>query len=153
MKRWIPIGVVLVLVILAFGLCATAWNPGEFSGDWYCAETGELFRFQDGLVSCEQHNLLTGTIDAMCGAYCFDRDSVTVFSLGVAGLENPRQLYLIHGTACAGRKTVPEKHIFTAVSKRRWKINESPLPVYCGQRGFFQLNGYSEKGFIFSSMG
>lgn len=28
MKRWIPIGVVLVLVILAFGLCATAWNPG-----------------------------------------------------------------------------------------------------------------------------
>ena len=51
----------------------------------------ELFRFQDGLVSC-------GTIDAMCGAYCFDRDSVTVFSLGVAGLENPRQLYLIHGT-------------------------------------------------------
>ena len=98
MKRWIPIGVVLVLVILAFGLCATAWNPGEFSGDWYCAETGELFRFQDGLVSCEQHNLLTGTIDAMCGAYCFDRDSVTVFSLGVAGLENPRQLYLIHGT-------------------------------------------------------
>ena len=88
----------LVLLILAFGLCATAWNPGEFSGDWYCAETGELFRFQDGLVSCEQHNLLTGTIDAMCGAYCFDRDSVTVFSLGVAGLENPRQLYLIHGT-------------------------------------------------------
>lgn len=50
MKRWIPIGVVLVLLILAFGLCATAWNPGEFSGDWYCAETGELFRFQDGLV-------------------------------------------------------------------------------------------------------
>ena len=48
----------------------------------------ELFRFQDGLVSCEQHNLLTGTIDAMCGAYCFDGDSVTVFSLGVAGLEN-----------------------------------------------------------------
>ena len=46
----------------------------------------------------QQHNLLTGTIDAMCGAYCFDRDSVTVFSLGVAGLENPRQLYLIHGT-------------------------------------------------------
>ena len=73
-------------------------ESGEFSGDWYCAETGELFRFQDGLVSCEQHNLLTGTIDAMCGAYCFDRDSVTVFSLGVAGLENPRQLYLIHGT-------------------------------------------------------
>ena len=34
MKRWIPIGVVLVLLILAFGLCATAWNPGEFSGDW-----------------------------------------------------------------------------------------------------------------------
>ena len=98
MKRWIPIGVVLVLVILAFGLCATAWNPGQFAGDWYCAETGELFRFQDGLVSCEQHNLLTCTIDAMCGAYCFDRDSVTVFSLGVAGLENPRQLYLIHGT-------------------------------------------------------
>ena len=86
MKRWIPIGVVLVLLILAFGLCATAWNPGQFAGDWYCAETGE------------QHNLLTGTIDAMCGAYCFDRDSVTVFSLGVAGLENPRQLYLIHGT-------------------------------------------------------
>ena len=82
MKRWIPIGVVLVLVILAFGLCATAWNPGQFAGDWYCAETGELFRFQDGLVSCEQHNLLTGTIDAMCGAYCFDRDSVTVFSGG-----------------------------------------------------------------------
>ena len=52
MKRWIPIGVVLVLLILAFGLCATAWNPGEFSGNWYCAETGELFRFQDGLVSC-----------------------------------------------------------------------------------------------------
>ncbi len=98
MKRWIPIGVVLVLVILAFGLCATAWNPGEFSGDWYCAETGELFRFQNGLVSCEQHNLLTGTIDAMCGAYCFDRDSVTVFSLGVAGLENPRQLYIVHGS-------------------------------------------------------
>ncbi len=46
-------------------------ESGEFAGDWYCAETGELFRFQDGLVSCEQHNLLTGTIDAMCGAYCF----------------------------------------------------------------------------------
>ena len=68
MKRWIPIGVVLVLLILAFGLCATAWNPGEFSGDWYCAETGELFRFQNGLVACEGHNLLAGTIDAMCGA-------------------------------------------------------------------------------------
>ena len=98
MKRWIPIGVVLVLLILAFGLCATAWNPGEFSGDWYCAETGELFRFQSGLVTCEGHNLLAGTIDAMCGAYCFDRNSVTVFSLGVAGLENPRRLYIIHGS-------------------------------------------------------
>ena len=97
MKRWIPIGVILVLLILAAGLCATAWNPGEFAGEWYCAGTGELFRFQDGLVSCDGHNLLPDTDEAMCGAYCFDRDSVTVFSLGVAGLENPRQLYLIHG--------------------------------------------------------
>lgn len=69
MKRWIPIGVVLVLVILAFGLCATAWNPGEFSGDWYCAETGELFRFQDGLENPRQLYLIHGTDgDRLCGS-------------------------------------------------------------------------------------
>ena len=46
-------------------------ESGEFSGTGTARRPGELFRFQDGLVSCEQHNLLTGTIDAMCGAYCF----------------------------------------------------------------------------------
>ena len=97
MKRWVPIGVIFVLVILAAGLCATAWNPESFTGDWYCAKSGERYSFREGLVSCDGQNLLDGTDEAMCGAYCFDRNSVMVFARGVEGLETPRQLYLVHG--------------------------------------------------------
>ena len=140
MKRWISIGVVLVLLILAFGLCATAWNPGEFSGDWYSAGGGSCSGFQDGLVSCEQHNLLTGTIDAMCGAYCFDRDSVTVFSLGVAGLENPRQLYLMHGTdgdRLCGSKDAFRRNIFLPQSASGAGKLTNPLCPFIVGRGDF----------------
>ena len=95
MKRWIPIGVILLLVILAAGLCATAWNPELFTGDWYSAGSGERFSFREGLVTCDGHNLLDGTDEAMCGAYCFDRNSVMVFARGVEGLDVPRRLYLV----------------------------------------------------------
>lgn len=99
MKHWIPLGVVLsLLLILALGLFSTAWNPGDFTGNWYSSDDGELYLFREGMVVCEEHNIMTASEEAMCGAYCFDRDSVAVFAMGVEGLETPRQLYLIHGS-------------------------------------------------------
>lgn len=100
MKRWIPWGIVLILVLLLVaGLLSTALNPGAFTGEWYSA-SGERFHFREGVVTCDAYNILTGPDNAMCGAYCFDRNSIAVFSAGIPGLEVPRQLYLIHGEGC-----------------------------------------------------
>ena len=91
MKRWIVPGVGIGILLLLLGLFSTAWNPGNFTGNWYSAPDGTLYRFQEGLISREE----TGIPKGMCGAYCFDRNSVAVFADGVPGLEEPARLYLV----------------------------------------------------------
>ena len=91
MKRWIVPGVGIGILLLLLGLFSTAWNPGNFTGNWYSAPDGTLYRFQEGLISREE----TGIPEGVCGAYCFDRNSVAVFADGVPGLEEPAQLYLV----------------------------------------------------------
>ena len=46
MKRWIALGIVLLILIGGGCLLArTAVDPADYTGSWYGAEDGQLYRF------------------------------------------------------------------------------------------------------------
>lgn len=92
MKRWVVLGIVLVVLIA--GVCLlgkTAVNPGDYTGDWYGAEDGRLYRFREGIITVPEDMRKTG--DGFCGAYSFCRDSIVLFISDPDGESTVRQLY------------------------------------------------------------
>lgn len=93
MKRWIPVGIGLAVLLSAFiWLNRPVLQPEQFTGRWYAQNTGIRYTFEEGLIWPE------GT-DTFGGAYCFGKDSVFLFAPGVEGLEKEQQLYLVSDKA------------------------------------------------------
>ena len=85
--------IILVLILLLF--CQTALDPESFCGEWYSAEDQSGYLFQEGLVYRLKFGEEFSDTTPICGAYTYCRDSVFLFTEGVAGLEKETEIYLV----------------------------------------------------------
>lgn len=96
MKRWLPLGMILALILAAACcLSGTAIAPEDFTGTWYSAADGSVYVFREGIIECEAHQIPASGDTIFSGAYSFSRDSIVIFAVGVDGLEETQELYLI----------------------------------------------------------
>lgn len=92
MKRWIGLGTILIVLAAAISILGrTAVDPGNFTGEWYGAEDGRLYRFRDGIIDCPEESGSDGM--AFCGAYAFGGDRILLFILDKEGESQLRELY------------------------------------------------------------
>lgn len=98
MKRWVPLGVICILLLtIALGLSRPVIDPARFTGKWYSSSDGNLYLFQEGIIQCADHYVLTPEGEKVSGAYTFGSDTIAVFAMGIDGLDMVSQLYLIRG--------------------------------------------------------
>ena len=89
MRRWMLAG---LLAGLAAGAFLTRPIRSDYSGLWYSAGERQVYVFHDGLIS-KEGELENG--EAFLGAYCPAEQKLLLFVLGIDGLEQERELYLI----------------------------------------------------------
>ena len=92
MKRWIVFAIVIILFISIFALLAQkAMNPADFTGEWYGAEDGRLYRFREGIITGPSD--AQGAGDGFCGAYVFCADRILLFTVSSDGQSELKELY------------------------------------------------------------
>ena len=92
MKRWIVFAIVIILFISIFALLAQkAMNPADFTGEWYGAEDGRLYRFREGIITGPSDT--QGSGDGFCGAYVFCGDRILLFTVSSDGQSELKELY------------------------------------------------------------
>lgn len=92
MKRWIVFAIVIVLFISIFALFARkAVNPADFTGEWYGAEDGRLYRFREGIITGPADT--QGAGDGFYGAYVFCGDRILLFTVSTDGQSKLKELY------------------------------------------------------------
>ena len=92
MKRWIGLGIVLFILIGGGWLLArTAVDPADYTGDWYGAEDGRLYRFREGIITSSE--VEGEAASAFSGAYLFCRDRVLLFTVSPEGESVLKELY------------------------------------------------------------
>ncbi len=89
---WAIIGLILIsFVMIGF---QSAFDPTEITGDWYAADTGVRYHFQDGVITCEECSIDIADGTSYCGAYYSAKGKVLLFYSGADGLGGVRELYL-----------------------------------------------------------
>lgn len=96
MKRLAFFCILVSCLVLATGLCQTALDPNDFSGQWYSSENQNLYVFQEGLIHCPKHAVEISADESISGAYSCSRTSIFLFAKGIQGLEKEKELYLVH---------------------------------------------------------
>ena len=92
MKRWIVFAIVIVLFISIFALLAQkAIDPADFTGEWYGAEDGRLYRFREGIITGPADT--QGAGDGLYGAYVFCGDRILLFTVSSDGQSGLKELY------------------------------------------------------------
>lgn len=92
MKRWIAFAIVIVLFFSIFALLAQkAMDPADFTGEWYGAEDGQLYRFREGIITGPSDT--QGSGDGFCGAYVFCGDRILLFTVSSDGQSELKELY------------------------------------------------------------
>ena len=97
MKRKVVIGVVIsVLICVCIALNRKLLKPEDFTGAWYHAGDGALYTFEDGIITCTDHEeiLLGDTI--FSGAYSFAKEKAAIFVVDDNGVGDVVELYLVH---------------------------------------------------------
>ena len=90
MKRWIALGIVLLILIGGGCLLAqTAVDPADYTGSWYGAEDGQLYRFHEAIITRPSNH----QGDGFCGAYVFCKDHVLLFTVSPDGESRLKELY------------------------------------------------------------
>ena len=90
MKRY-TLGIILFFLFLVLLLSRDAITPEHFTGLWYCIEDAGVYQFQDGII--EQIKPFSTPI--MDGAYCFSRNTITLFVRDTQNLNTVKTLYWI----------------------------------------------------------
>lgn len=92
MKRWIAFAIIIVLFISIFALLARkAMDPADYTGEWYGAEDGRLYRFREGIITSPADNHDGG--DGFYGAYVFCADRILLFTVSSDGQSELKELY------------------------------------------------------------
>ena len=92
MKRWVALGIVLLILIGGGCLLArTAVDPADFTGIWSGAEDGRLYQFREGIITSPED--VQGAGDGFCGAYLFCKDRILLFTVSPEGESRLKELY------------------------------------------------------------
>lgn len=89
MRRSALFGILILICAIIAGLCQTAVDPEDFTGQWYASSDQSIYTFREGIVFSGKFP------DSISGAYTFSRKSIFLFAKGVPGLEQEKQLYLL----------------------------------------------------------
>lgn len=95
MKKRLLLGIAVITVVLIAFLGRPAVDPEDFTGEWYSASGQHIYRFQNGIIHCLQNSIPLDDGSNFSGAYIFSGKSVTVFAVGVEGLDTVQELYLV----------------------------------------------------------
>jgi len=95
MKRLTFFCTMLMLISIVVGLCLTAIDPADFSGEWYSSKDQSVYQFHDGLIYCDKHAIMLSDTEYISGAYTYSRNSIFLFAVGIEGLETGRELFLV----------------------------------------------------------
>ena len=95
MKKWLLCGIAAIMVAVITFLGQTAVDPEDFSGEWYSASGQQIYRFHNGIIYCDQYFVTLSDGSRISGAYSFSGNSVSLFALGIDGLESVKDLYLV----------------------------------------------------------
>ena len=92
MKCWIALGIVFLILIGGGCLLAqTAIDPVIFTGSWYSAEDGRLYRFHEGIITGPADSQKAE--DSFYGAYQFCGNRILLFTVDAAGQSKLKELY------------------------------------------------------------
>ena len=95
MRKWLLCGVAVFTVVIVAFLGRTAVNPEDFIGEWYSVDEHQIYLFQDGIIYCDQYGVDLPDGTSISGAYSYCGRSVVLFAMGIEGLENVKELYLV----------------------------------------------------------
>lgn len=95
MKKWLFLGLAVMVTAMAVLLAQPAVDPEDFTGEWYSATGQHIYLFQNGIIHCEQHSAALPDGSTFSGAYAFSGKSIALFAMGVDGLETVKELYLV----------------------------------------------------------
>lgn len=95
MKRLAASCVIIFLCFLIAGLSQTAIDSEDFTGQWYSSTDQNVYLFQEGIIYCSKHAVILSDTISISGAYSFSRNSIFMFTKGIAGLETEKELYLV----------------------------------------------------------
>lgn len=95
MRKLLLCGIAIITVAMLAFLGQTAVDPDNFNGEWYSASGQQIYRFQNGIIHCDQYSVALADGNSISGAYTFSGKSVALFALGVEGLESVKELYLV----------------------------------------------------------
>ena len=95
MKRWLLLGIAVITVAIIAFLGQSVVDPEDFTGEWYDTSGQHIYLFRNGIIHCEQHFTTLPDGSTFSGAYTFSGKSVALFAMGVDGLEDVKELYLV----------------------------------------------------------
>lgn len=96
MRRLAISGILFILCIIIAGLSQTATDPADFSGKWYSSADQSVYLFCEGLIHCDKNTVAISVSDTISGAYTCSKSSIFLFVVGMDGLEEEKELYLVH---------------------------------------------------------
>ena len=97
MKRKVIIGVVIsALLCVCIALNSKILEPADFTGAWYHAGDGALYIFEDGLITCTDHEEILLGDAVFSGAYSFAKEKAAIFVVDDNGVGDVVELYLMH---------------------------------------------------------
>ena len=95
MRKRLLCGIAVIVILLIAFLSQTAIDPDDFAGEWYSVNGQHIYRFEDGIIQCEQHAIELADGRSVSGAYTFSGKSIALFAMGIDGLDTVKELYLI----------------------------------------------------------
>lgn len=95
MKRLAAFCILFFTLMITVGLMQTAFDPNDYTGEWYSSEDQSLYLFQHGLIYCPKKAVPTSDSTFISGAYTQSKNAILLFAVGIKGLETERVVFLI----------------------------------------------------------
>jgi len=92
---WKLIAAGILLLGATIALIGTVRDPADFTGKWYYTEDGSAYLFHNGIIISEKHHLNETDAEIFSGAYSFGKNSIVLFFLTEAGVEQVQKLQLV----------------------------------------------------------
>ena len=96
MKRKGIIGAVIAaLICVCIALNSKIVDPAAYTGDWYRADDGVLYIFENGIIECADKEIIILDDAVFSGAYSFAKNKAAIFVVDDHGVGEVVELHLV----------------------------------------------------------